>query len=642
MSTNERFQPGDALLLIDVQNDFCPGGALPVAEGDRVVEVLNRWLCAARASGAPVYASRDWHPLGHLSFREQGGPWPRHCVQDSPGARFHPALELPEDAIVINKGVRFDKEQYSAFHETGLASRLERDAVRRVFVGGLAQDVCVLETVLDARKAGLEVHVIASGTRPVDPEEGRRALERMRQAGAVIETGEPTRSPWVDDPSAALLTDLYQLTMLQAYWKEGMAEEANFSLYFRSLPPSRNFILACGLDDVLHYLETLHFEPRALEELQRLDGSFSDDFLSWLSELRFRGSVYAVAEGVPVFPGMPLLEVTAPIAEAQIVESFVMNAIHLQSVVAAKAARVVAGASGRPVVDFAMRRTHGADAALKGARACYLAGVAATSNVLAGLRYGIPVSGTMAHSYITAHDRELDAFRVFSRLYPGTVLLVDTYDTLAGVRNTIRLAGEQGDDFSVRGIRLDSGDLAQLAREARALLDAAGLGEVEIFASGDLDEHRVAELVASGAPIDGFGVGTRMGVSRDAPELGLAYKLTAYGGAGRVKTSPGKSGLPGRKQVFRVAEAGFAVRDVVARRDEELPGRPLLEEVMRDGRRLAAGRASLGEARMRSAAEVAVLPPRVRALEPAEPPYPVEVSDELRRYRERVLARIAP
>jgi nicotinate phosphoribosyltransferase len=337
-----------------------------------------------------------------------------------------------------------------------------------------------------------------------------------------------------------------------------------------------------------------------------------------------------------------LLEVKAPIAEAQLVESFVTNAIHLQSVLATKAARVVAAAEGRPVFDFAMRRMHGADAALKGARACYLAGVTATSNVLAGVAYGIPVRGTMAHSYVEAHDRELDAFRAFAKLYPGTVLVVDTYDTLEGVRKVVELARELGEEFSVRGIRLDSGNLAHLARQARELLDDAGLEEIEIFASGDLDEYRVAELVASGAPIDGFGVGTRMGVSRDAPELGLAYKLTDYAGQGRLKTSPGKPVLPGPKQVFRVEEAGCAVRDVVARQHEELPGQPLLEEVMRDGRRLAAGRASLEQARLRSAAAVAKLPPHVRALEPADPPYPVEVSEALRRHHKQVLGRIVP
>jgi len=448
------------------------------------------------------------------------------------------------------------------------------------------------------------------------------------------------RSPWVDDANAALLTDLYQLTMLQAYWKEGIVDEAVFSLYFRELPAARNFVLACGLDDVLHYLETLHFEARALEDLQRLDGSFCDGFLAWLSELRFRGVVRAVAEGVPVFPDVPLLEVIAPIAEAQLVESFVMNQVHVQSVLATKAVRVVTAAAGRPVVDFAMRRMHGADAALKGARACHIAGVAATSNVLAGLAYGIPVRGTMAHSYIEAHDREIDAFRAFAELYPGTIILVDTYDTIEGVRKVIELAHELGDELSVRGIRLDSGNLADLARKARELLDAAGLGKLEIFASGSLDEYRVAELVASGVPIDGFGVGTRMGVSRDAPDLELAYKLTAYAGEGRLKTSPGKPVLPGPKQVFRVEEAGCAVRDVVARHDEELPGRPLLDEVMRDGRRLTAGRVSLEQIRARAASELARLPSGIRALEPANPPYPVKVSEALRSDHKRVLERV--
>lgn len=448
-------------------------------------------------------------------------------------------------------------------------------------------------------------------------------------------------TPWVDDSNAALLTDLYQLTMLQAYWRSGMDREATFSLFFRRLPPARSYLLACGLEDVLRYLENLRFDGDSLAFLATLDG-FSPPFLDWLGELRFTGDVRAVAEGTPVFPDEPILEVTATLPEAQVIESFIMNQVHFQTVAASKAARVVEAAAGRAVVDFGFRRMHGTDAGMKAARAFHIAGVAATSNVLAGRVYGLPVTGTMAHSYIQAHDGgELDAFRAFADLYPETVLLVDTYDTLAGVDKVIALARELGDRFRVRAIRLDSGDLAELAAAARGRLDAAGLEAVEIFASGGLDEHKIARLVAREAPIDGFGVGTGMGVSRDAPDFDIVYKMTAYAGAGRLKLSPGKPILPGRKQVFRRVEDGRAAGDVVAREAEELPERPLLRPVMAAGERLAAGRVGLDESRAHAARRIAELPPRVRSLEPCGEPYQVAVSAELRAYQRRVREAVA-
>lgn len=433
--------------------------------------------------------------------------------------------------------------------------------------------------------------------------------------------------PWVDDSRAALLVDLYELTMAQAYWREGMTADAVFGLWFRTLPPRRNYVLACGLADALRYLERLDFAPHR-EHLAAL-GLFAPEFLDWLDGLRFAGSVRAVPEGTPVFPEEPLLEVTAPIALAQLAETFVMNQVAFQSTVASKAARVVAAAAGRTVVDFGMRRMHGADAAMKGVRAFRVAGVAATSNVLAGRVYGVPVAGTMAHSYVQAHRDELAAFRAFAALYPETVLLVDTYDTLAGVEKVAALARELGDGFRVRAIRLDSGDVGELAKRSREILDRAGLERVEIFASGGLDEECVAALVASGAPIDGFGVGTRMGVSEDAPTLDMVYKLVAYAGEGRLKTSTGKRTLPGAKQVFRVEAGGEAVRDVLARADEEGPGRPLLVPVMEGGRTIEPGACDLERARDRARRETALLPARLRGLEPADPPYTVEVSGRL-------------
>lgn len=464
----------------------------------------------------------------------------------------------------------------------------------------------------------------------------------------------------VTDANAALLTDLYELTMVQAYWILGLRDEAVFSLFARRLPTRRNYLLACGLDDALHYLETLHFTPEALSYLATLP-HFREDFLEWLEGFRFTGSVYAVPEGTPIFDEEPILEVVAPLPEAQLVETFLLNQVQLQTVLASKAARVVSAARGRAVVDFGLRRTQGTDAGLRGARAYYIAGIDATSNLLAGQIYGIPVAGTMAHSYVQAFDRELDAFRAFARIYPETTLLVDTYDTLAGVRRVVELAHELGPEFRVRAVRLDSGDLAALSMRAREILDAAGLEEVEIFASGGLDEDEIARLLSCGAPIDGFGVGTALSVSKDAPALDIAYKLTSYAGRGRTKLSPGKRILPGRKQIFRVEEGGHAVRDILARYDEDAPGRPLLRQFMASGRRLAEGEVGMaGEgsvprgadevekvdqaggagpaerydlammrARARARAEIALLPERIQGISPADPPYPVQVSAAL-------------
>jgi len=439
-------------------------------------------------------------------------------------------------------------------------------------------------------------------------------------------------SPTAEASNLALFTDLYELTMLQAYWGEAMHEEAVFSLFVRRLPERRNFLVAAGLESVLDALERLRFEPDDIAYLRSL-GRFDDGFLDWLAHFRFTGEVRAVPEGTPVFANEPILEVRAPLPEAQLVETLIMNQVHLQTVLASKAQRVVQAARGRPVVDFGPRRMHGIDAALKAARAFHIAGVAATSNTLAGKLYGVPVTGTMAHSYIQAHDDERVAFERFARRYPGTILLVDTYDTIDGVEKVINLVREKGLD--VRGVRLDSGDLGWLAKEVRARLDAAGLAKIEVFASGGLDEDAIAELLRDDAPIDGFGVGTSMGVARDAPDLDIAYKLAWYGGRGRLKLATGKPILPGAKQVYRRFEGEVAVGDVIARAEEELDGEPLLAPVMIDGRRVEGG-PDLDAARARCAASTARLPADVRALAPAEPAYPVRVSDALARYRDEV------
>lgn len=437
-------------------------------------------------------------------------------------------------------------------------------------------------------------------------------------------------------PESALFTDLYELKMLQAYHRERMEGIAVFDLYVRKLPPERNFLLAAGIDDALRYLEELHFEDAELAYLKSL-GYFTPEFLDGLSGYRFGGSVWAVPEGTPVFADEPILEVVAPIAEAQLVETYLLNQISFQTLIASKGVRSVLAAQGKPVIDFGARRAQGTDAALKGARALHIAGFHSTSNMLAGQRYGLPVTGTQAHSYIEAHDGEAGAFREFAALYPETTLLVDTYDTEAGVRRVVALAQQLGADFRVRSIRLDSGDLGALAHRAREILDAAGLAQVGIIASGGLDEYAIAALVSAGAPIDAYAVGTSVITSADAPKLDTAYKLVEYAGRGRMKLSTHKATLPGRKQVFRRFDGDMANGDLIALRDEPANGEPLLREMMRDGHRLTAASPSLAESRVHAARQLARLPPGLLSLAPADTTtYPVRVSDALRAEQVRV------
>jgi nicotinate phosphoribosyltransferase len=429
-------------------------------------------------------------------------------------------------------------------------------------------------------------------------------------------------------PADALLTDLYQLSMLQAYWEHGLTDTATFDLICRRLPPNRNLLIACGLDAALDFLEGVAVSAADLEYLASLN-RFSKDFLNRLERLRFRGEVRAMPEGTPVFGNEPILEVTASLPEAQIVETFLLSAIHHQTTAASAAYRLAAAARGKPVVDFGTRHAQGAAAAVETARAAYIAGLAGTSNVAAGRRFGVPVSGTMAHSYIQAHEWESDALASFAVSHRATTLLVDTYDTRRGVGLVIDLAERQGNDFDVAAIRIDSGDLGANAGMAREMLDAAGLDSVQIIVSGDLDAERIAELVSAGAPIDGFGVGTALAVSTDAPYLDTAYKLAEYAGEGRMKLAASKRTWPGRKQVFRQFESGEAVRDVLGMADEPLDGRPLLETVMAGGQRIDEAVRPMDEIRRHATSTVAEMPERVRRLDPAEPPYTVAVSDRL-------------
>jgi nicotinate phosphoribosyltransferase len=436
----------------------------------------------------------------------------------------------------------------------------------------------------------------------------------------------PGDSPAVVSP--ALVTDLYELTMAAAYQASGIEHEATFELSVRRLPPERRFLVAAGLDDVLAGLEDLRFTPDDLSYLAGLD-MLPGPFLDCLAELRFTGDVWAVPEGEVVFAGEPLVRVTGPVIEAQIVETFLLNRVASQTMLASKAARVAIACGDRRFVDFSARRDHGVDAAMAAARSSWIAGAAGTSLVAAGKRWGIPVSGTMAHSFVMAFDDERDAFRAYARCFPrGVVLLIDTYDTVEGARRAVEVAQDlAGEGITLMGVRLDSGDLGSLSRQVRDVLDEAGLHDVDIMASGDLDENRIHALRSAGAELDAFGVGTQLGTSADAPSLGAVYKLVEDADGPKMKLATGKVTLPGRKQVWRLDD-----RDVVGLHDESVAGgRPLLVEVMRGGRRTGPAEA-LDTIRDRCLDAVAGLPPALRSLEPAggdEPGWPVEVAPGL-------------
>jgi nicotinate phosphoribosyltransferase len=433
---------------------------------------------------------------------------------------------------------------------------------------------------------------------------------------------------------SGLVTDLYELTMAAAYVAEGIEHEATFELFVRTLPDRRRFLMTAGLADALDGLEGWHYDADDIAYLDGL-GLFPAGFLDRLADLGFTGEVWAVPEGEVVFAGEPLVRVTAPLVEAQLVETWLLNRIASQTMLASKAARVALACRDRTFVDFSARRDHGVDAAMAAARAAWICGAAGTSLVAAGRRFGIPLSGTMAHSFVMSYDDERDAFRAYARTFPqAVVLLVDTYDTVEGARRAAEVAQELAPEgIAVSAVRLDSGDLGDLARKVRDVLDEAGLEDVEVLASGDLDEHRVAALLSDGAPIDAFGVGTQMGTSADAPTLGGVYKLVEDAEGPRMKLASGKVTLPGRKQVWRLDD-----HDVVSLHDEDVPGgRPLLVPVMSGGRRTAVE--SLDTIRARATGTLAALPDRLRALEPSDgPAWPVHVSPGLRRLADRVQA----
>ena len=431
----------------------------------------------------------------------------------------------------------------------------------------------------------------------------------------------------------SLFTDFYELTMCASYFDNKNFEPATFDLFIRRLPENRSYFLFAGLEEALQYLQNIKFTEGHLAYLKKQ--GFKEDFLDYLRGFRFTGDVWAVLEGTVAFPNEPLIRVTAPIIEAQLVETFLLNTVNLQSMIATKASRVVHAAKGKSVIEFGLRREPGIDAGMKVARSSYIAGCQGTSNVLAGQVYGIPVFGTMAHSFIMSYPKEIDAFRAFAKTFPNkSTLLIDTYNDISGAEKAAVVAKElEAKGFRLGGVRLDSGDLVQTSKKVRKILDDQGLEYVKIFASGDLDEFKIEELLSKGARIDSFGVGTKMGTSADRPYLDVIYKLceimTAEEGFSPImKLSKDKITLPGRKQVYRFMDAaGNFEKDTIALADEKVQGEPLLVKVIEKGK-LIYKFPSLGNIRATAAENLSKLPEEYKALTGA-PVYPVELSRNL-------------
>jgi nicotinate phosphoribosyltransferase len=438
-----------------------------------------------------------------------------------------------------------------------------------------------------------------------------------------------------NEQNMSMFTDLYELTMCASYFDNLKFEPATFDLFIRRLPPNRSYFLFAGLEQVLIHLEKMKFTDEQIGYLKKQ--GFKEDFLEYLRNFKFTGDVYAVPEGTVVFPCEPLIRVTAPIIEAQLVETFLLNTINLQTMIATKASRVVQAAQGKAIIEFGLRREHGVDAGMKVARSSYIAGCAGTSNVLAGMVYDIPVFGTMAHSFVMSFEKEIDAFRAFAKTFPNkSTLLIDTYDDMAGAEKAAIVAKElEKIGCKLGGVRLDSGDLSETSKKVRALLDEKGLQYVEIFASGDLDEYKIAELLSKDAKIEAFGVGTKMGTSADYPYTDVIYKLCeTMNEKGEfspiMKLSEGKITLPGRKQVYRFKDnMGNYVKDVVALADETMEGESLLVKIMGKGK-LLYELPALDEIKQTVSENLAKLPAKYKKLINA-PRYPVEQSKDLKK-----------
>ena len=433
-----------------------------------------------------------------------------------------------------------------------------------------------------------------------------------------------------------LFTDLYELTMAASYFAHQVFSTATFSLFIRENYLKRNFFVAAGLEDVLNELAAFRFSGQDIEYL-RTTGIFSKDFISYLAGLRFSGKIFAMPEGTIFFANEPVLEVTAPIIEAQLIETFLLNTIGFQSMIASKAARCVHVAGNHPLIDFSLRRTQGQDAGNKVARSTYLAGFAATSNVLAGQLYGIPISGTMAHSYIEAFSGDLAAFSAYSETFPdNAIFLIDTYNTIDGAKHAVTVAKQMKEKgHSLIGVRLDSGDMVELSQKVRKIFDDAGLFDVKIFASSGFDEFKIAKVIAQGAEIDAFGVGTKVGVSADAPYLDVVYKMVHFKDRDVRKLSPGKITLSGEKQVFRKSDPnGRYLEDIIGLRDDIVDqGTPLLKKVMENGEILQP-HPPLQAIQKSFKKNFVLLDDRYKSISEYTP-YPVKLSEHLKRLQER-------
>jgi nicotinate phosphoribosyltransferase len=443
-----------------------------------------------------------------------------------------------------------------------------------------------------------------------------------------------------NEQNMGLFTDFYELAMCASYFDNKKFEPATFDLFIRREPPNRGYLLFAGLEQALFYLKSVKFTEEHLNYLKTQ--GFNQPFLDYLSDFKFTGDVWAAPEGTIAFPCEPLIRITAPIIEAQLVETFLLNTINLQTMIATKAARVVNAAQGKTVIEFGLRREHGIDAGMKVARCSYIAGCQGTSNVLAGLAYGIPVFGTMAHSFIMSYEKEIDAFRAFAKTFPAnSTLLIDTYNDIAGAEKAAAVAKElEKSGHRLSGVRIDSGDLTEISKKVRKLLDQQGLSYVRIFASGDLDEFKITELLGNGAKIDAFGVGTKMGTSADKPYLDVIYKLCETMNADGtyapiMKLSEGKVTLPGRKQVYRYKNAdGKFKRDVIALADEKVDGEPLLVKIMEKGE-ITYDFPSLSEIRVVAAENLSLLPAKYKTVTGA-PEYPVKLSPNLDKMMENL------
>lgn len=434
-----------------------------------------------------------------------------------------------------------------------------------------------------------------------------------------------------------LFTDLYELTMAASYFAHQVFDTATFSLFIRDVYATRNYFVAAGLEQVLDELAAFQFSDQDISYLQSTR-RFSKHFLDYLRQLRFTGEVNAMPEGTVFFANEPVMEVTAPIVEAQLIETFVLNTIGFQTMIASKAARCFHAAAGRPLIDFSLRRTQGQDAGIKVARSTFIAGFAATSNVLAGKIYGIPISGTMAHSYVSAFDSERDAFFAYADTFPDhSIFLIDTYDSVEGARHAAAVAKEmQKKGHTLIGVRLDSGDMASLSREVRKIFDAAGLYDVKIYASSGFDEFKIAKVVSEGAAIDAFGVGTKVGVSADAPFVDVVYKMVRFKGRDVKKLSPGKVTLAGEKQVFRKSgQNGCYLEDIIGQRDEIISeGKPLLEKVMENGK-LLRPHPRLQMLQEKFKENFAALDERYKSIQEHKD-YPVKLSSRLQNLQKRI------